>query len=179
MDTLMIILRVFHIFAGLFWVGIGAVEVFLFTPLLNTVTATSSDGKPVKALIAKLIYDSPLVKIGFPVSATLTVVAGFWLYYETSDGFNADWMSLTSSMVLSTGVVLGIVALIHGGAVVGPLSGKTRKAAEAILQSDSPTEAHFAALDRMKQQHTLHANISMVLIVVTLFTMASFRYFGS
>lgn len=178
MEPLDILLRNIHIFGGLTWFGVGLVEVFLFTPMLQTL-AGRSDGSSLVGSVASQIYGNGLVKIGFPVSATLTFLAGFWLYYRTSDGFDADWMSLTSSMVLSTGVVLGLVALVHGGAVIGPLSAKTRKAAEALAATQPPTDAQLAAFKALKAKHTRHAQLGLVLIAVTLFTMASFRYFGN
>lgn len=176
MDALMIVLRIIHIFSGLIWLGLGLVDLFVFSPALQDMAANKQS---VAAALANRIYSNKWYVIGFPVAATLTVLAGFWLYYRTSDGFNGDWMSLRSSMVLSTGVVLGIIALIHGGAVMGPTQSKVRQAAAAIQASENPSDAQWQEFNKLKASHTQHGYISLVLVVLTLLTMASFRYFGS
>lgn len=175
MDALMIVLRIVHIFAGAIWFAVFLLEVFLFTPLIQQLLAGTN--KTTGALVASRIYGNPLMKIGFPIAATLTFLAGFWLYYRTSDGFDAAWMKQTSNQVLSTGVILGLVALVHGGAVVGPLSSKTRKAAEAA--ATATTDTQLSELAALKGRHATQSLVSLVLVAVTLLTMATFRYFGN
>lgn len=180
MDVYLIILRVLHIFAGAVWFGLAVAEVAIIPPVLKSLSSDNTSGKPAAPALAARLYNNPWLKIGFPISAVITVVAGLLLYYEVSDQFNADYMRLTSSIVLGTGVITGIIAFVHGGAVVGPMSAKTRKAAEAVVEGDDEgIDARLAEFDQRFNSRLLHAQISMVLVVITLFTMASARYFGN
>lgn len=156
MDEYMIILRLIHIVAGVYWVGAGMLFSFFLLP-----TVRAGNSKFLLDMITKTRYS-----ISFPLSAVSTVVAGILMYWRVSDGFNADWMELDSSIVLSIGAVAGILALGHGGAVLGPLTGKYVEAASNAAETQ--------ALEEKMQQHS---NISLALLVISVIGMATARYF--
>lgn len=173
MDAFMIILRLIHIFAGIFWVGNAFFMLFFLTP---TVQALGSDGGKFMQGVLRL---TPLVMF-MPIVALFTVGSGLIMYWKVSDGFDSDWMSLTSSIVLSIGVVTGILAFGHGGATVGTRSARMKKIAEDIAAAGGPpTPEQMAEIQKLQPELALHTRIAFALMVITVAAMASARYFGS
>jgi uncharacterized membrane protein len=84
MNTLMIVLRVIHIFSGIFWVGTSLFFVFFFEPTLK------SSGPAGGTVMGKL--SSGKFPVVIAISSLLTVVVGFVMYVIDSKGFQASWI---------------------------------------------------------------------------------------
>jgi uncharacterized membrane protein len=171
MDTLMIILRLIHIFAGTFWVGGAALLVFFISP---TAKSLGPDG----GKFMQGVVRAPGYIMYFPVVALLTVVSGLWMYYRVSNHFSAEFMEDTSGIVLSIGSVAGIVAFGHGGATIGPAAAKMKTLAETIsAQGGPPTEEQMKTLMDTSAFINLHSRIAFGLMVIAVAGMAAARYF--
>jgi uncharacterized membrane protein len=170
MDLYMIVLRLIHIFAGIFWVGSGFFMVFVLAPAARKM---GQDGRAFMMGFGK----HSRINMLMPMSSLLTTVAGLLLYYEVSDGFNADWMKSDGGIVLSIGVVAGLLAFGHGGAVTGPASGKLAKLGEEIsAQGGPPTEAQLSQIQALQAKFVLHGQISVLLLVIAVVGMSAARY---
>lgn len=169
MDTLMIVLRVIHIFGGVYWVGASFFMAFLLSPAIK---AAGSHGT---RTLARLL-DATYYATAFPVAAISTTLAGMILYYKISDGFNLDWMESTGGVVLSIGSVAGLLAMGHGGAALGS---RTSRAAEMVKNFglDGPTPQQEAEFLTLMEETDRHTKISLVLMLIALFCMATARYF--
>jgi len=169
-DTYMLIFRLIHIFAAAFWFGAGSAMVLFLEP---TFKALGPDGQR----FTRTFFTASRWSIALPLTAITTTVAGLALFYRVSDHFNADWMGSTPGIVLSIGVVCGLLAFVHGGAVIGPSTSKYVALLKELTQSDAPlSEEQSSLLRRAQMNMALHGRISMVLIVAAMACMISAKY---
>src|SRR5688572_5926505 len=98
MDIGLLILRLLHIFGGVFWVGMSAFT--LLAPVLNANKAEAE-----KAL-GRLFINSKL-HIVFPIAALSTIVSGLLLFARGWSGTPAMWFGI--------GGGAAIIAFILGG----------------------------------------------------------------
>jgi uncharacterized membrane protein len=160
MDTyVLIVVRLIHIVAAFFWVGTGFYStVFVFPALVDL---GDSGAQFVKALAKKRLF-----AFIFPVSAALTVLAGLVLYLRP--GASGGW-SNTAWAILSIGALAGIVAIAHGGAILGRMIG-------AYMQKAMSGSAQPGELAKLAAELVRHANISLILIIIAMLGMESARY---
>jgi uncharacterized membrane protein len=154
----LVIVRLIHIVAAFAWFGAGFYSSVILFP---TLIKMGADASQVMLELAK----NRLFALVFPVSGVVTVVAGILLYLRP--GASGPFSS-TGWMVLSIGAVAGILAAGHGGATLG------RMTAEYIQKLGAGASA--SELTALGQKLTLHANISMALLVIAMLGMESARY---
>lgn len=168
MDAYMVILRLLHIFAGIYWVGAA----FLFASAVGpSLRALGPDGTK----FSLQFYGHSLFNKLMPLASLITTVSGLLLYYEVSDGFNADWMNSSGGVVLSIGAVAGILAFGHGAGAIGPKSGQYEKIAKEIGTAD-PTLEQGQQLAELSEYIGKHSMISLVMMIVAVAGMAAARY---
>lgn len=86
MDIYLILLRIVHIFAGMFWVGAAIINsAFLLT-------AASSSGAQGHKFLQNLMVRGRF-PIAIAVSAMLTILAGSLLYWRDSGGLQISWIN--------------------------------------------------------------------------------------
>lgn len=170
MDVYMVVLRILHIFAGILWVGAGFFYVVVLMPSLK------QTGKKAYPLFLA-VSGNRVGKVLMPATALLTTVAGLLLYERVSGRFDADYMKSTQGIVLSIGVLAGLGAFGHGGAVLGRSTEKlVQKITELEAQGEAPSAAQQAEVDNMMDYLAKHANISLGLMIVAVLGMAAARY---
>ncbi len=168
MDIVLVILRLLHIVTAFAWVGLGAALTFYIAPA--ALAAGESGPRFLKALFTRTSF----TRI-FAIVAGLTTLAGIMLYLVAD---SASRFTSTGNMVLGIGAAAGLVATIHGGAVVGR---STRALGEALNQhvpegsQPIPSNAMSTITD-LAAKLLSHARISMALMVVALVCMGSARY---
>ncbi|HLA42729.1 MAG TPA: hypothetical protein VJZ27_04810 [Aggregatilineales bacterium] len=171
MDVLMIVLRLIHIFAGIFWIGVAMFMVGFVAPTVQKLGADG--GKFMQGLVVHTPYGAAM-----GITATSTFLTGAIMFYKTSDSFNGDWLSTTQGIVLSIGVVAGTLAWGHGAATLAPRVTRIKTFAEEISrQGGVPTAEQVTGLQTVGEEIGTHSRISLVIAVVAVFCMASFRYF--
>src|SRR5437870_5003370 len=107
--TYMIVFRVVHILAGIFWAG----SVFLFVVFVQpSVAAIAPAGAPFMVeLLGKRKLVSVLIALG-----TATVIGGAFLYWHDSQlyGGFGDWIGTAFGLTITIGAVAAILALAIG-----------------------------------------------------------------
>src|SRR5450759_16229 len=116
MDTYMIILRLLHIFAGIFWVGTAFFFVLFLEP---TITAAGPAGGTVMGRLT--LTQFPMV---MAVSSILTVAAGVLIYLKDSNGLQINWIAAPSGLAMTIGSLAGILAFLLGLIVQAPASAR-------------------------------------------------------
>lgn len=171
MDIYMIILRLLHIFAGIFWVGTAFFFVLFLEP---TITAAGPAGGTVMGHLTLTRF--PLV---MAVSSILTVAAGFLMYLIDSGGFQINWISTASGVAITIGSLAGILAFLLGLAVQAPASARM-----AALQKEIQAAGRPPTPSQMAELHVLLDRISnasrwgAVLMVIAVIGMAIARELG-
>lgn len=167
MDWALIILRIIHIFSGVFWVGAAWMAAFF---LLPTAIALGPDaGKFMSYLTNVRRY--PVVAT---IAAVLTVLAGITLYWKDYGGIT---ISTAASLTFTIGGLAGITALIIGGAVVGPTAARIGKlGAEIQTAGKPPSPDQVAEMQKLQKRMQQSSLLVAVILAVALLCMASARY---
>ncbi len=170
MDIVMIVLRLIHIFAGIFWAGAAFFLLLVLMPALN---AMGQEGNRFRQVF---IARSRFITV-MPIASLLTTVAGVLLFVRVSDHFNSDWLSSDGGIVLSIGALAGLLAFGHG---LGTTNVTFRKSAALIkaieAQGSPPTESQLAQLQALGQRGASSARISTLLLIISIAGMSAARY---
>jgi uncharacterized membrane protein len=170
MDIYMVVLRLIHIFAGIFWVGAALFMAVLIIPMVRKAGPDSS-------VFMWRLYKHTRFITAMPIASVLTTIAGILLYIRVSDTFNVDWITSTGGLVLTIGSIAGLLATGHGGAVLGPMSASYTDALdEVVSQGGPPSEEQVSKLQALGGKIGRHAQISMILMLIAVIGMASARY---
>jgi uncharacterized membrane protein len=168
MDVL--ILRLIHIGAGVFWVG--AVYMF-FTLIQPTAAALGPDSQ---RFMYHLIHERH-VSLVILLSAAITVVAGLLLLWLGSDGFQLDLLVGTSRLGFTIGGVAAILAFAVGGLYAYPRTRAVERIlGSAIAEGRPPSDEDRATLGRIGQESRTAGIVVMVALGVAVITMATARY---
>ena len=131
MTSTFFVVLILHALCGALWVGAAVIAALFLTPAARDL---GPDG--MKMMLA-------LRKRGFvaymPVIATLTVLSGIWLYWRFTAGFSAEVSRSHTGMAYGIGGLLGLIALIIGGAVLSASVVKAMKlSTEAASLPEGP-----------------------------------------
>jgi uncharacterized membrane protein len=105
MNYLMLILRLIHIFAGVFWVGATLTTSFYVGP---TTEATGERGRHVM----QYLMTKARLSTAMTVAAILTVLAGYTMYWIDSNGFSSTWIHSGPGIGFGVGGAAGLLGLI-------------------------------------------------------------------
>lgn len=161
MNTELIVLRILHILAGVFWVGAAVYLTLVLEPKLRSL------GNEIERDVLEAI--SKLNSLWITLSAIITVVAGFALISRTpgrefDELFNSGW-----GWAIGIGLVASVLAFFLSG-FVGSSTAKLRRS----LNSQPPADE--ASLQSLRARIAMGSRINAVLVIVAVGTMASARF---
>ncbi|MEO7501097.1 MAG: hypothetical protein ABIW94_00530 [Gemmatimonadaceae bacterium] len=168
--AIMIVLRVIHIIAGVFWAGAVMVMTWFVLP------ASQAMGQPGGAFMQQLMFRQRL-RIFVGGAMILTILSGLtmytWLAMETDGG----WARSRMGMALGVGAVAAIIAGGIGGAVIGRV-GERMAALGATIQASGgpPNDAQKAEMESYQRRMRSTFRIIAVLLIIAIITMAGARY---
>ena len=170
LSSMLFILRLIHILAGVFWAGAA---IFTAAFLIPTIRAVGPAGGPVMQHLAQ-VRKLPV----FILSAgVLTVISGIGLYSISSGGFANSWMRSGAGVTFGIGGVLALVALSLGVMVVMPTTKRIGALAAAIGGSGGkPSPDQVAEMQRLQARMAKASALGSVLIVGATSAMAIARY---
>jgi putative copper export protein len=170
MDTYMVVLRIVHILAGVFWVG-----AVLF--LIGFVAPTARElGPPAGPFLAHLAGKKRVTEV-ILAAAGLTVLAGLLMYWRVSGGLDSDWIGSTYGLTLTIGAICGIVAFVIGLTVVRPTNNATLALAREITDAGGPPSPEQAArMQALQARGKTTGLILLPLLLVAVAAMASAQY---
>ena len=131
MDTSMVVSRLIHIVAGVFWVG---AMIFVSGFLVPAIRETGPDGGKVMAAIARRRFMQIM-----PVVAVVTILSGLHLFGKVSNGFEVEYMKSGPGHAYGVGGGLAILAFIIGISIVRPSMMKSMELAQ-MAGSAGPEE---------------------------------------
>lgn len=153
---MLMLMRILHLGLGVFWAGTLLFTAFFLFPAMRD---AGPDGAKVGAQLVRRNF-----AVIMPLTAIVTILAGLWLYWRISGGFNPEYMRTPAAMAYGTGGAAAIIALIIGLAVVRP----------AMLKA---TELGGTPEAQALRARAGKANVWVALmLVVTLVAMAIGRY---
>ncbi|GMV04941.1 MAG: hypothetical protein AMXMBFR53_12210 [Gemmatimonadota bacterium] len=165
MTGLYLSVRVLHVLFGVFWAGAVFFSALFLDP---AVREAGPEGGKVMGVLQRRGWMRAALTMG-----TLTVVTGVYLLWVMSGRFSPGFMGSRPGILLSTGMLAGILTLGIGMGLsmptakkVGALSAKLASAAGA------PSAEDLAELARLRGRMTLLLRTVAVLLAVAVVTMA-------
>ena len=170
MDITMIVLRLFHIFAGVFWVGAGLMAIAVLVPF------TQFAGEEGKRFGQRFMSQS---KYGMfmGIASMLTVLSGALMYWRVSNGFRLTWLTSPTGIVLTIGALAGILALVLGMTVHSPTGARLAALGKEIAAAGgAQTPAQAQTLGQLQARIAKANRWSAVLLITATIGMAIARY---
>jgi hypothetical protein len=170
MDVYLIVLRILHIAAGVFWVGAAALFFFFVEPAVKELGPTGG------AFMGHLAQKKKM-PVAILASAGLTILAGILLYLRSSGGFDLDWITSSTGLTFTVGGLTAIAAFLMGLTVVKPSVDRLGAlGAEIQASGGQPSEAQAAALHAVDTKLKTVGRLNMALLTVAVVAMATARY---
>jgi hypothetical protein len=168
MDVL--VLRLIHIGAGLFWVG------SVFTFFLFVQPAAVAVGPDATQFTYQLLHHRRL-PIWIFGSAVVTVLAGIWLLLITSNGLDPDILFSPGRLGYTVGGIAAIITIGIGGLYVLPRTMTTERTIGTLLaEGRRPTPEEQQTLARVGGQARRAGWIVLVGLTIAAAAMATARY---
>jgi len=167
---IVVVLRLFHIGAGVFWVG----GVLMFARFIfPAVQAVGPAAGPFMDQLTR-VRQLPRALLG---AGFVTSLSGLLLYWHDSAGFQGAFMSSVPGMAFGTGGLLAIVALVIGLVVNAPTAKRLGALAAAVqTQGAPPSPEQSAQMQQLQARLGAAGRIVMVLLVLATAAMATARY---
>jgi len=169
MSLLFIILRLIHIFSGVFWAGTA----FFFVSVLEpTIEASGPEGGKVMQRLAQSRF--PIV---LPIAALLTVLSGLVMYWLDSGGLQAGWITSGTGLGFTIGAVAGLAAFVIGVFISRPAVARLGLLAQQVQASGGPpTPAQGAEIQALQKRTSQSALWTAILLALALIGMSIARY---
>ena len=169
MNLVLILARIVHIVAGVYWVG----TLFFLSRFL---IPSLGDAGPGGAGVVDALDRRGFFKT-MPISAGLTILAGLYLFWHDSRVSGGVFMHSHQGMTLGTGGVLAIIGAIIGGSVVGKSFEKALHLSRAAATAEAgQRESMMAEAQGMRMRAASASKIVAVLLLLAVLTMAVARY---
>lgn len=169
MALLMIVLRLIHIFSGVFWAG---TSFFNLAFLANTVNATGEEGRKVfQHLVFKTRFAATMLTV-----AVLTFLSGLLMYWRLS-GFRLNFLTTGYGLVLTLGAIAGILAFGAGYGMQYRVIQKM-KALRAEIEAGGgpPSPDQIAKMQSLAQSAATGARVTTIFLVLALIGMSIAQY---
>ncbi len=166
MNYLVIVLRLIHVFSGVFWVGSALLMAGFITP---AVAATADAGQKFMFHLAT----KSRFTIAMTSSAVLTVLAGAWLYWINSGGLTSGWTGSATGWGFSIGAIFGIIGFVFG-ALVGKTIGTLGKITSQV--QGKPTSDQMSQIQIAQKQLNTFTILDTIPLILALICMATARY---
>jgi uncharacterized membrane protein len=166
---LVVALRILHIVAGVFWIG------SLFTIAAFVMPAAVAFGPEGQRFLRRLAVQHRLSR-AMAGSGVVTVLAGLWLVWIDSGGFQSAWFRTGMGTVLSLGG-LAAIGTLAVGIRTGILVHRLDRFARGIEAAGGPPGAEqLAEMQAMGARLKATSRAAMIQGVIAVLCMAAARY---
>ncbi len=164
-----IILRIIHIFAGVFWVGFAFFNIAF---LLPAVKAMGAEGQKFMQFLTR----NTRLMITVYTAATLSMLSGLVLYWPLA-GATSSFVKTGYGLVLTIGSTAGIIAWIVAVFFIRGIFNKMGViGAEIQAQEGPPNEEQLAGLQGLGVKLGIFGKIAVSFMVIALLAMSMARY---
>jgi uncharacterized membrane protein len=169
-NILLILLRIVHIGAGVFWVGAALVSVAFIAP------AARASGPEGQKFVRSLMVDYRLTQAMY-VASWLTIGAGVLLYLRDSGGLQMSWITSAVGLGYTIGAIAALASLLLGLTVLAPTARRMGALGAAMEAADGPSPAERQAeMGKLGARMGAATRINVALLSIALLCMATARY---
>jgi uncharacterized membrane protein len=169
MRTLIMFLRIIHIFGGIFWVGFSIFNIGFLQP---AVRATGEGGQ---SIMGHLTRKTRLLTTVY-TSATLTLLSGLIMYWILV-GFRASIMFSGYGIVLTTGGIAGIVAWVIAMVTIrGTLNEMMALGGEIQAQGGPPSQEQSDRMQSLTAKLNTAGQVGVLFMLVAVLGMSMAEY---
>lgn len=169
MNIVMIIMRVIHILAGIFWVGFAIFNLAFLQP---TIRATGIEGQKT---LQYLMRNTRLMSTIY-IAATLTMLTGVlqlgYVSHMQSSFMNSGW-----GLTITIGSVAGIIAWFIALHLIRKIFNRMGVVGQTLQsQGDTPDPALQGEMQTLTAKLVSTGKVALVFMVISVVGMASARY---
>jgi hypothetical protein len=174
-DGVMIVLRIFHILAGVLWVGMAAFFVAFLGPAVGQVGPEVA-GPLFQVLVGKMHVPRAITGL-----AGVTVAFGWLLWLKNLHDFNwslSAWAwDYRPGLVFTIGGILATLAFFEGYIGVGRnVEQITELGGQVAASGGPPTSDQQSRMQKLQEDVKRHGQQDLVLLVLAVLCMATARY---
>jgi hypothetical protein len=170
MDLYVIVLRILHIFGGVFWAG----TTFFFTGFAGP--AVMAAGQEGNKFMQTLLGQTRFLRM-IAATAGLTALSGLLLYWRASGGLRPEWIGTGTGLAFTIGALAGLTA---SGIGIGVQNRAGRRLVAVARQVQAaggpPTPEQGAAMQAAGQAIARGGQWSSILLIVAVLGMATAQY---
>ncbi len=169
MNFLTIVLRLLHIFSGVFWVGAALMLTFFISP---TVMATKDAGQ------GFMRHFMGNTKFGLAMwsAAITTIVAGFILFWIDSDGLTSAWTHSGPGIGFGTAAGFALLGFITGIIQNRNSNAMAQLGGQIQSQGNPPSPEQAAQLQKLGKALSIGGKLNVVFLILATMGMAIARY---
>jgi uncharacterized membrane protein len=168
--AIMIVLRLFHILAGLFWVGAMVVLTAFLAPAVRVL------GPDAGKVMIELMLKRKL-RVWLTSAMGLTVLSGILMMWRLDVVTHHAWIRTASGKTLVFGALAALIAGIAGGAVAGPANQRVATLGQSIgAAGGRPTAEQQTEMARLQKRAGLGMRLTVIFVLVAAGAMAVARY---
>lgn len=169
MNATMLILRIIHIFTGVFWAGFAFFNIIFLQP---TIRAIGTEGqKTMQHLTQKTRFLNTLY-----ISATLTVLSGLIMYWILA-GSRFALLQGGHGHSITMGSIAGLIVWVLLMFVIHPIFRRMKAIGKEIqAQGNPPTLEQTAEMQALVTRLSKVGKLAAALLAITVLGMAAARY---
>jgi uncharacterized membrane protein len=166
-----IVLRLIHIFSGVFWAG----TTFLLASSVKP--AIKATGPEAGKFMQKLTGSPGRLTDYLGITATLSALSGLLLYWSVSAHFNPGFFLSGRGLVLTLGALAGLFAWLHGAFVVRKLSKRMEALGKEIQEAGGPpTPEQMAEIGGIQEKQFTNGAVLAILLAIAVTGMSVAEY---
>ncbi|RHX85091.1 hypothetical protein [Leptospira stimsonii] len=166
--SLFLILKLIHVVFGVLWAGIACTMAVFILPATN---AMGPDGGKVMQQIAKTNY-YPIVLNTITLG---TLLSGFLLYWNLSNGFQQEWIFSRYGILLGIGGFLGLKASLLGFWINLPTIKRMTEIGQTLIKTGS-TPGLILELTQLRRKFLLSTRFIAMCVTASILLMEFARY---
>jgi hypothetical protein len=169
-DWYMILFRIIHIASAILWFGAAVFYSAFVGPSLRSLG-------PQGGRIFNLLVRQQKAVIFFLVVSTSTIVAGGFLYWRDSGGFDAEWMQTGFGIGLTVGAVAGLISWLLVLLVLAPTSYRLTALGEQIAAVEgAPSREQMASFRALQSRLNGYSLLNIASLAIATLAMSTARY---
>ena len=172
MDPVLLLLRVLHIGAGIFWVGSAFAFFFFVQPSVRSL-GPEAEGAFMTNLSRVRRFPTIIL-----IATIVTIVAGLLLYLRNAGGLQL-WLGSATGVGFTIGAAAAIVSFAFGPLAILPTISKLEAIGDTLQTAQRPpTPEEGATIGALQARLKTAFQVDLLFLAIAVFFMATSRYLG-